>query len=117
MIFVITTFRHVNAADAVVEFDFHQEPCLDVIMPKIFRLLYSTIRNSFSMGVKCGVYYLMFTTDHEVDFLLLHESQYLQFIECAISAPDGVAPEAIFKFLFEYRVNTYSSPMYNLQPI
>jgi hypothetical protein len=115
MIFATTTFIHVIAADAVVEFDFHQEPCLDVIMPKIFGLLYSTSRNSFSMGVKCRVYYLMFTTDHEVDFLLLHESQYLQFIECAISAPDGVASEAIFEFLFEYRLNTSSSPMYNLR--
>jgi hypothetical protein len=44
------------------------------------------------MGVTCRGYYLVFATNDEVDFLLLHDSQYLLIIGCAISAPDGSSP-------------------------
>jgi hypothetical protein len=44
------------------------------------------------MGVKCQVYYPVFATDDEVDFLLLHSSQELSIIGCAISAPNGSSP-------------------------
>jgi hypothetical protein len=44
------------------------------------------------MGVKCRVYYLVFATDDEVDFLLLCNSQELSIIGCVTNAPDGSSP-------------------------
>jgi hypothetical protein len=43
------------------------------------RVAYSTSRKSLPMGVKKRVYYLVFTTDDEVDFLLLCRSRCLQY--------------------------------------
>jgi hypothetical protein len=37
-------------------------------------VVYSTSQKSLPMGVKRRVYYLVYTTDDEVDFLLLHKS-------------------------------------------
>jgi hypothetical protein len=47
------------------------------------------------MGVKCEVHYLVFTTDVEVDFVLLHSSQYFGSSGARPALPMGVVPEAI----------------------
>jgi hypothetical protein len=52
-----------------------REPCLAIIIPKIARLLSSIPHQSLSMGVKCRVHCLVFTTDDGVKFLLLHSRQ------------------------------------------
>jgi hypothetical protein len=44
------------------------------------------------MGVKCQVYYLVFATDDEVNFLLLCNSRELSIIRCVTNAPDGSSP-------------------------
>jgi hypothetical protein len=43
-------------------------------------VVYSTSQKSLPMGVKRWVYYLVYTTDDEVDFLLVHKSWCLQFL-------------------------------------
>jgi hypothetical protein len=61
------------------------------------------------MGVKCRVLYLVFTTDDEVKFLLLHSSQVFESSGARTGLPMGVAPEAIVElYLFEYRLKISS---------
>jgi hypothetical protein len=52
------------------------------------------------MGVKCRIYYLMFSTNDEVEFLLLHYSLQLQLIRCATSAPDGSSPRGYSQIFY-----------------
>jgi hypothetical protein len=69
------------------------------------QVAYSTSRKSLPMGVKRRVYYLVFTIDDEVDFLLLHPESstciktfflVTSSLSGAWSAlPMGVAPEAM----------------------
>jgi hypothetical protein len=82
-----------------------RDPCLAIIIPKNFGLLSSTVCNFLLMGVKCRVHYLVFTTDDEVDFLLLQNSRIFFNIGCARSAPDGSSPRGYSQFFFfEYRL-------------
>jgi hypothetical protein len=71
MIFSTTAFKHFIATDAAWESKFNREPCLDVSMPEIVRLSFSTSRKSLPMGVNCRVYYLVFIIDDELEFSLL----------------------------------------------
>jgi hypothetical protein len=64
------------------------------------------------MGVKCRVHYLVFTTDDEVEFLLLHSSRVFESSVARSALPMGVAPKAIVVlYLFEYRLKVSSASL------
>jgi hypothetical protein len=52
------------------------------------------------MGVKCQIYYQVFATNDEVNFLLLHSSRELSIIGCTISAPDVSSPRGYSQIIF-----------------
>jgi hypothetical protein len=64
------------------------------------RVAFSTSRESLPMGVKRRVYYLVFTTDDEVDFYSCIGADIFIFIGCAISAPDGSSPRGSSRIFY-----------------
>jgi hypothetical protein len=61
------------------------------------------------MGVKCIVYYLVFSTNNEVKFLLLWDSLLFVHHRPHDQRSHGSSPEAIVEFLFDDRLKVSSS--------
>jgi hypothetical protein len=71
---------------------------LAAIIPKIVGLFSSVLCKFLLMGVKFQVHYLVFTTNDEVDFLLLHNSREFSTSGARQALLMRVAPKAIVEF-------------------
>jgi hypothetical protein len=85
----------------------YREPCLAILVPKIVGLLSQLVTNPsrWELNVKFIIWCLPLMM--QSTFTPALEPIFFIYIGCATSAPDGVAPEAIVKKLFEYRLKIF----------